>query len=1239
MDGFMVETEEVDKHASAFVAPLNIQKSPKRSRSREGRHTRQSSSRGTETPSLRSQSQISPPLTPRASHDDLAQQLPVPPQPVFHNYLRAFYHFHPDATVSSSTDQSSITVPINQGDVILVHSVHPNGWADGTLLASGARGWLPTNYCEAYDHATIQSLLNALTHMWDLVRDGENGDLVVFTKQDYVRGMIAGVRHFLERTRCLTRDSPLIIAHVGLRRMRKGLLGDLSSLVKTAKKLQEILQANEAPVPVFEQLDELVLKAFKLVTRAVRFLDIWAQDAVSLPLDDASNNRPPTPPSDLADHSVQPPTTSNQNDQDVVLANDYASSVSQEVAAATEEELDRAKPQPPRNLNRISVAFSIPSEADSLQSPLFPPHGQAKRFSVTHRLSYTGKSQGPRMQNLASERLNAAHDSFLGFIGSFIGLHLQSRSSEELTLTTQQSVIACRQLLAVVEEVWERDSRRSEPLEQARDTMYIRLTELVQATKDMFSTSESGFNDEVVMPDSGKQLVAAATSCVRSAGDCVTKARFVIERIGDFEFETFGLGLSDTIFEQIDQIAKDDVEEIAKPESSKQPETVLETDKPLPAPPVVERPMPPPLIISESKPLPDVPLPSPLGDVRLSLQPAHTIVESPTAVSHRSSRSSLPPLTQLPTPHLSQPSPSDSTQSPASATQRFFGKAVRADSVNASVADTNSTYRYSMRGDTGSVISQASTRATTPDHSPAKTQSSQALVSSFGSASELRSVASDDMTAVEEHLLETTYAHELIYNKEGQISGGSLPALVEQLTTHESTPDAMFVTAFYLTFRLFTSPVQLAKCLIHRFDYIGDSSLVGVPVRLRVYNVFKGWLESHWVGEQDNAALGIILSFATGRLRSALPAAGKRLAELTSKVTEIRAGALVPRLVSSLGKTGVANTVFTPADSNVPSPSVTRGQLNALRASKDGRSPCSILDFDPLELARQFTLIESRLFCSIQPDELLASEWTKKHHSKAVNVRAMSTLSTDLANLVADTILQLEDAKKRAVIIKQWVKIAIKCLELNNYDSLMAIICSLNSSMVLRLKKTWELVSAKTKARLEELKIVTDVGRNYAVLRQRLQNHVAPCIPFVGIYLTDLTFVDVGNGTTRQLPGETGREGVSVINFDKHMKTAKIIGQLQSFQVPYRLAAVPEMQEWMESQIQRMHASEEANVQNYYRRSLLLEPREPPQVPKVAPSPVESSSQSTFSADSRTNSKDRFEFLNFSFSNNAVKDR
>ncbi len=151
---------------------------------------------------------MTPPPTPQSSQEALAPQAEEPqagepqaeePQEVFHSYLRAFYPFHPANPVSSDT----VTLPLTEGDIILVHSVHTNGWADGTLLVSGARGWLPTNYCEAYDHDSIRNLLKALTNFWDLIRGGSNDSLAVFGNQDYMRGLIAGVRLLLVS---LTRD-------------------------------------------------------------------------------------------------------------------------------------------------------------------------------------------------------------------------------------------------------------------------------------------------------------------------------------------------------------------------------------------------------------------------------------------------------------------------------------------------------------------------------------------------------------------------------------------------------------------------------------------------------------------------------------------------------------------------------------------------------------------------------------------------------------------------------------------------------------------------------------------------------------------------------------------------------------------------------------------------------------------------------------------------------------------------
>lgn len=111
----------------------------------------------------------------------------------FHTYLRACFSFYPTCDDASST----VTLPLNRGDIILIHSVHTNGWADGTLLSSGARGWLPTNYCEVYDSQPMRNLLKAMTRFWDLMKGASNGSPEVFGSHEYVRGLVAGVRCLL----------------------------------------------------------------------------------------------------------------------------------------------------------------------------------------------------------------------------------------------------------------------------------------------------------------------------------------------------------------------------------------------------------------------------------------------------------------------------------------------------------------------------------------------------------------------------------------------------------------------------------------------------------------------------------------------------------------------------------------------------------------------------------------------------------------------------------------------------------------------------------------------------------------------------------------------------------------------------------------------------------------------------------------------------------------------------------
>ncbi|CCX04819.1 ras guanine nucleotide exchange factor domain-containing protein [Pyronema domesticum] len=1163
---------------SIYVAPLRIEK--KRSNSNASRSSRKSRNRTSQqharNQSLGGQSQssqqVTPPLTPRSSQQSLQEQAQLD----FHPFLRAFYPFQP----GYSADSSTITLSLNAGDLILVHSVHTNGWADGTLLSSGARGWLPTNYCEAYETPHIRLLLKACLMLFDQYRIGsEEGGVTV--DQHAVTALVAGVRHLLETTECLTREAQNVRSSDDIRKSRKILLAELSGLVKGAKKLSDKSLAAQ-----FEEItDELMMKSFKVVLRGVRFLDIWYElyELTANLLDYNEDTYmeealPRTPPCD----SRSDASTSHRNPDSDANPEGYFGS--------------------------RDAARETPQLATNESHPL-PSTPYANTPQDEDDLHYNQQIEALRIKRpptpvYALARLGATHDILLSYLGSYIGrIHLQARFTPQLQLTQQQSVEAARDLLEVVEAVYARDPRAT-ALQVAKEAMYQRITSLVAAANDIYDNRIEDMDEEedgIMIPDGGRSLVEAATGCVRGAGDCVARSKFVIERIGDFVLgeKPLEIGLGITADEAIPIPASPQSPIVAEHVTpmeicAEEPEAEMETPalevpveasnrvsmpppptpakEPPPPPPKEPRHVPEPLTLDTGmgvetpmrSPALDKPLPSPIFSPR-------------TITMRRGSEASVAASIQSPvpiTPRVAEFKKDIDVRSP-------LRKIVRAESIGAeSISAANSINSNSIRGSEFSLVSQTSTRATTPEPVSSTSTSTPILDIKMGSQVSLAASGTGSELITESH------SEDLTFNKEGQITGGTLPALIERLTIADSTPDAVFVATFYLTFRLFSSPKQFAEALIDRFSAVGASP-AAQPVRLRVYNVFKGWLESHWRKEVDQEALEAIIPFSKNALKEALPSAAMRLHDLAEKVSAADRP-LVPRLVCGM----TANSAnFTVPETPILSPIISRSQMNTLKAAlAPGGPTCSILDFDPTELARQFTLKESRMFCSIRPEELIAQEWTKKKGSIAINVLAMSSLSTDLAHLVAETILDVSDIKKRAVVIKHWIKIADRCLELNNYDSLMAIMCTLNASTIIRLKKTWEIVSPKTKAVLENLRSVIDVSKNHAVLRARLRSHVPPCLPFLGTYLTDLTFVDVGNPSKRPVSIEGSTK--QLINFDKHVKTARIISELQRFQIPYRIAEVNEMQTWIDFQIARIHNSKAADVQHLYRRSLMLEPRE-----------------------------------------------
>ncbi|KAM7219222.1 ras guanine nucleotide exchange factor A [Rhypophila decipiens] len=1180
--------------SSLQVAPLSIQKT------RSGQRDDGSESTATD---YYSQADMTPPTTPNGTHDEDVLERPPSPGPVFHNYLRAFYPFQPSYAMTDST----VTLPLNEGEVILVHSIHTNGWADGTLLVSGDRGWLPTNYCEAYDPEEMRNLLKALLNFWDLMRSTSVNDTDIFGNQEFMKGLIAGVRYLLDHTDCLTRESPLVQRNDAIRRSRKSLLSELSALVKTAKRLQEAQKLIDADEEINKIVDEMILKAFKIVTKGVKFLDKMNEErkarmpAIAM-MTTVMEEVPPTPPAEsvsFAPEQMEAGDAGSRCKENRGAPEPAPSDTSEgtQQSAAVNQGLSGAyqyQPQPASSTNARRLSQNAPSQGNRLSS------------TISHRVSLVGPSPLSRRQNLVSERLNACHDIFLSHLGSFIGrLHVQSQSRPQLALAIKQSASSGGELLVVIDVVCAQNSLGIEALIHSRCAMYDHLRNLMRTARDVLLTSGPEMEDVIVPQDNGR-LLGAATSCVKATGECVAKTKWVIERIGDFEFEgncngdmsTFDLDLSalDAI-QEVRERSMSNAAESASIAGSSVSETPTASTSVSVTPSATSRHKP---ALSIDKPLPQVPqTTSPVTEQSAEAshspqasRPQSLVDDNASSMvsSVASLRPSLPPLPRISTaiPLEDDYAPTDQSAGHESVEYQSF----RAESMTASSSGSASTYL--SRDSESSLVSQTSTRATTPDHAPRNQPSLSELsvaesiaVSTIGSVAE--STTHEEAEDLESQLLERTYAHELMFNKEGQVTGGSLAALVERLTTHESTPDAMFVSTFYLTFRLFCTPVKLAEALVDRFDYVGEAPHVAAPVRLRTYNVFKGWLETHWREDSDHEALPLIKQFAEFKLGSILPTAGKRLLDLANKVSS-NDGTLVPRLVSSMGKTNTSASQFLPSDIPLPPPVVTKSQANALSNWKSGGSSPSILDFDPLEVSRQLTIKQMTLFCSIMPEELLGSKWTKMGGIRAPNVKAMSAFTTGLSNLVADSILQFDEVKKRALVIKHWIKIGHQCSQLHNYDALMAITCALTDTSIKRLKMTWDAVSLKRKEMLKSLQAIVDFNQNYKVLRARLQDRVPPCLPFLGMFLTDLTFVDVGNPATK-----TSDTGLIVINFDKHTRTAKSIGELQRFQIPYRLTELPDFQEWLAAQIERVREKDKAGVNTqatHYRKSLLLEPRE-----------------------------------------------
>ncbi|XP_036955300.1 ras-specific guanine nucleotide-releasing factor 2 isoform X1 [Acanthopagrus latus] len=233
-----------------------------------------------------------------------------------------------------------------------------------------------------------------------------------------------------------------------------------------------------------------------------------------------------------------------------------------------------------------------------------------------------------------------------------------------------------------------------------------------------------------------------------------------------------------------------------------------------------------------------------------------------------------------------------------------------------------------------------------------------------------------------------------------------------------------------------------------------------------------------------------------------------------------------------------------------------------------------------MELAEQITLLDHIVFRSIPYEEFLGQGWMKVDKTERTPyIMKTSQHFNDMSNLVASQIMTHTDVGSRSSSIEKWVAVADICRCLNNYNGVLEITSALNRSAIYRLKKTWAKVSKQTKALMDKLqKTVSSEGR-FKNLRETLKNCNPPCVPYLGMYLTDLAFIEEGT------PNFT-EEGL--VNFSKMRMISHIIREIRQFQqTPYRIEHQAKVTQYLLDKTLIM------DEDTLYDLSLKIEPRLP----------------------------------------------
>ncbi|CAF1014687.1 unnamed protein product [Didymodactylos carnosus] len=415
-------------------------------------------------------------------------------------------------------------------------------------------------------------------------------------------------------------------------------------------------------------------------------------------------------------------------------------------------------------------------------------------------------------------------------------------------------------------------------------------------------------------------------------------------------------------------------------------------------------------------------------------------------------------------------------------------------------------------------------------------------------------VDSDEIQLTSDSLSTTPVDGSLLYHtvKVVQLKAGTLAKIVEYLTNDRGELDSTHMHTLFATYRSFTDPLTLCEEIIQRYESIVPATLdmtEGIrqknlkSIRLALGCLLTTYKED-FLDPPRYTCLRRLLDFSKAINDHELKKQCQTLLDKFIEEEDRKSGTITEDSFSSMK--------YSEAD----------GELYGIHGY-DYLMPWEFVDIPNSLFAEQLTYVDAELLKRVIPYECLNIDkrsLSKIHHQQLSTVAATIDHFNAVVGRVMATILKdiSLSQPKRAQIIEKWIDIAQECRNLKNFSSLTAILNGLSSCCVHRLQFTWQFVSKSKMIIFDELRTVFGSCADRKQARQILNKTMIGTVPYLGLYLSDLTYIDSA------FPNQIEH----LINFEKRRKEFEILAQLKLFQSAansYRIMPIKRFKQWFDN--------------------------------------------------------------------------